>query len=599
MAATRRSLRLMLLATMAGLGQTKPLSSITDEVLHGGKIHTLDETDPTVSAHTIKDGIIVHAGSDDDITKRIGANTTVIEPGGRAVIPSFVDAHIHVLTGAELLLKCNLNYQPLDMAGVLAHVRGCLDADGADRNDENNWLEVPNMDTASALAIGVVPKRELNALNTVRPIMIRGADFYVIVDNSRALQASNIDEITPDPASSNTPRAPTSSRVSCSTASGSNSRAGLSRRRTTVPRPSARPSSSCARTASPLSRRRWRASLWRPCTPRPKPRARPHVPSQHGRHNRPYRAPPADDPSVHVWVPAPESHTEPFWIPAVLDLTVQTLVAGGIDGQMHVDGDLGVWIALNAVEKVRATNPDADYRIGLAHAEIVNPLDWPRFSRKGVNAIVSFQWAQSGPNYIPSMMRSLGPENYGGHMQPFQKVTENGWLMTFGSDWPVDPMNHFLALNVAITRSSDPENPNWPASRGNKFNGTLPGRPLSRTDAMRSITNAGARFLRAEAQIGSLESGKLADLPLLACDYFSVPEEEARRNSVLLTMVGGEVLYVAEGASFGEGVVANFPNDDSENRRLGREENRRRVRRQASRRLGEGGSSEVVEAEWV
>ncbi|KAI6332486.1 hypothetical protein MCOR07_004005 [Pyricularia oryzae] len=142
---------------MAGLGQTKPLSSITDEVLHGGKIHTLDETDPTVSAHTIKDGIIVHVGSDDDITKRIGANTTVVELGGRAVIPSFVDAHIHVLTGAELLLKCNLNYQPLDMAGVLAHVRGCLDADGADRNDENNWLEVPNMDTASALAIDVVP----------------------------------------------------------------------------------------------------------------------------------------------------------------------------------------------------------------------------------------------------------------------------------------------------------------------------------------------------------------------------------------------------------------------------------------------------------
>jgi hypothetical protein len=61
-----------------------------------------------------------------------------------------------------------------------------------------------------------------------------------------------------------------------------------------------------------------------------------------------------------------------------------------------------------------------------------------------------------------------------------------------------------------------------------------------------------------------LEKGKLADIIVLENDYFTVPEEFLGRQKVLLTMVGGEVMYVAEDAGAGfEQVVAKFPNTNS------------------------------------
>jgi urease alpha subunit len=119
-----------------------------------------------------------------------------------------------------------------------------------------------------------------------------------------------------------------------------------------------------------------------------------------------------------------------------------------------------------------------------------------------------------------------------------------------------------------VTRSGDPENPNSPASQGAPYDGVFPGSPISRKSALRSITINGAGFLRADTQIGSLECGKLADLIILNKNFFEVPVEETGRNKVLLTMVGGEVVYVAEGEGFG--VTPKFSNDDESSAKMTR-----------------------------
>jgi hypothetical protein len=120
-----------------------------------------------------------------------------------------------------------------------------------------------------------------------------------------------------------------------------------------------------------------------------------------------------------------------------------------------------------------------------------------------------------------------------------------------------------LALKVGVTRRGDPENPNSAASQGAPYDGTFPGEGLSREAAFRAITTNSAKFLRANNQIGSLEEGKFADIIVLENDYFTVPEEALGRQKVLLTAVGGEVVYVAEGAGAGfEQVTAKFPNSN-------------------------------------
>jgi hypothetical protein len=59
-----------------------------------------------------------------------------------------------------------------------------------------------------------------------------------------------------------------------------------------------------------------------------------------------------------------------------------------------------------------------------------------------------------------------------------------------------------------------------------------------------------------------LEIGKLADMIVLENNYFEVPDEALGRQKVLLTMVGGEVVYLADGAGAGFGAVtAKFPNN--------------------------------------
>lgn len=128
----------------------------------------------------------------------------------------------------------------------------------------------------------------------------------------------------------------------------------------------------------------------------------------------------------------------------------------------------------------------------------------------------------------------------------------------------IDPLDEFLALKSAVSRQGDPENSHSPASHGAPFNtSTFPGKKMDREPALRAITIEAAKFLRADNSIGSLEVGKVADVIILDRNYFEVPEEEIARQKVLLTMLGGEVLYLADGTNFGEGVTPKFPNTNT------------------------------------
>lgn len=113
--------------------------------------------------------------------------------------------------------------------------------------------------------------------------------------------------------------------------------------------------------------------------------------------------------------------------------------------------------------------------------------------------------------------------------------------MAYGSDWPVDPLDEFLALKIGVTRSGDPLNPH---SYGPQYAGKLNADPaLSRADVLRTITINAAEQLNLDAVVGSIEVGKFADLIVLDKNFMKVPEEELARNEVLMTVVGGKVVW--------------------------------------------------------
>jgi predicted amidohydrolase YtcJ len=72
-----------------------------DTILTNGKIITVDNRFSIAQAVAIRGERIVAVGTNADITKLAGPNTRRVDLGGKAVIPGLIDAHAHLMRGAE------------------------------------------------------------------------------------------------------------------------------------------------------------------------------------------------------------------------------------------------------------------------------------------------------------------------------------------------------------------------------------------------------------------------------------------------------------------------------------------------------------------
>jgi predicted amidohydrolase YtcJ len=195
---------------------------------------------------------------------------------------------------------------------------------------------------------------------------------------------------------------------------------------------------------------------------------------------------------------------------------------------------------LNGIEYVRRQLPGNGFRPAITHAESVDPADYGRFKALDVTANMSFQWAQQAPSTDDGTRDHLGADRFA-RMEPSGSISRAGGRVAYGSDWPVDPLDEFLALKIGVTRSGDPLNPH---SYGPKYAGRLNADPaLSRADVLKTITMNAAEQLRLDSVVGSIEVGKFADVIVLDKNFMQVPEDELARNDVLLTVVGGKVVW--------------------------------------------------------
>jgi predicted amidohydrolase YtcJ len=481
---------LALLLVLAIAGSAYPLSA--DLVFRNGSIYTLDAQSSTVAALAIKDGIITFVGSDEDVARYVSNTTTVVNLNGRAATPGLVDAHMHVLSGGLFLLKCDLNYQPLNLEAILDHVQKCIDGE-IDKGD-NVWLEVVNMDYPSLVTkSGAVGKRELDTVKTSRPIILRSSDYHTVLVNSRALDLSSITANTPDPSNGvierlagNEPSGVLQDSASSLLAGPppptdeENVQAGraalqllrqagittfqeaaageshhtlfkaiqdndeLTARayfdyRIEAPNSTAGVAALVAQTLATLS------PLHDNSTLQPKPTLKWQAtklfldgvityPASTAALIDPYWLP--VNGSDNLWAPDNSTSVKPYWSRDILTQTLEGLFLGGLDAQLHADGDLAVRIALDAAESFRRNHPGHDIRLGIAHDELSHPDDWPRFAELDVDAIMSFQWSQLSSFYLPSTFQSLADYRLN-NLQAYAQIEKAGRPVVYGSDWPV------------------------------------------------------------------------------------------------------------------------------------------------------------------
>ncbi|PHV04245.1 hydrolase [Janthinobacterium sp. BJB412] len=583
------TLSLLLAATAASAAGAAPAA---DTVYRNGYVYTVDAQDSVRQALAVRGGRIVYVGDDAGAAAHIGKRSKVVDLGGRMLMPGLVDGHMHPQSGGARLLNCNLNYAALTVAQFQARIQACLDQEkGA---DAKRWLVVVNWFQQGMQPDGVATSAStLDALNTARPVVVRSSFGHSALVNRRALQLAGIGRDTPDPVAGKIVR------DAGGEASGLLEDAAQELVMQHLPPLTPAENLAASRAALAAMRRQGVTSFldaytdpetmtaFRQLQRRGELTARGHfavliapeegaapakavaallaqarrydqgptrvAPSMQVRHAKLFMdgviAAPAlsgtmlapyyvdkGTPRQPHWVPGDSTGPAAYFAPAVLRGVLGQLARARIDPHIHVDGDGAVRQALDAIAALRATPEGRAVRPALAHDEIVDPADLARFAALDTTAVLSFQWAKPAPDTLGALQPYMGPQRYA-LVEPQALLLDAGARLAFGSDWPVDALDQWFALKVGVTRTAAPD-------AGAEFAGRLGAQPgLPRAAALRAITINAAYTLRQEAQTGSLEVGKLADLIVLDRNFFTIPAEDIANIKVLQTVVGGKVVY--------------------------------------------------------
>jgi cyanophycinase len=563
-----------------------------DTVFTHGYVYTVDKVMPTARALAVRDGQIVYIGDDEGVQPYLGPKTRRIDLAGRMLMPGLIDGHMHPQSAGLRLRHCDLDYQRLTVPQFQAIIQRCIDQAG--KTGADDWLVVVNWFEQNMLPAGIVLTHEaLDGVKTTRPILVRSSYGHSSLVNSRGLKLAHIERSTVNPKDGIIARdaqgeptglledAAQGLAAQLSAASSPAEQLQGTRRALAAMRAQGVTSFLDAatntetltaftrvQTAGELTARAHFAVLIDSAENYDPAAAVAEVLAQRQRYDQgvltanptlsvdtaklfldgvfsapsytgvmlqPYfeNTGTAEQPD---WRPGDNLGPPPYFTQQQLDATLSRLAAAGIDPHMHADGDGAVREALNAVEAMRKVHPYDDVRPAIAHDEIVDPADYPRYADLKALPVLSFQWEKPDADVNVHTAGYLGPVR-AALCEPAALLKVYGARLVFGSDWPVDALNEWLAMQVAVTRSATGED----AVRYPGRLGIDPG--LTIAEAIQAMTINGAYSLRQDAVSGSLEPGKFADLIIIDRNLMQIAPEKISKTQVLLTMVGGRVVF--------------------------------------------------------
>jgi hypothetical protein len=215
--------------------------------------------------------------------------------------------------------------------------------------------------------------------------------------------------------------------------------------------------------------------------------------------------------------------------------TIKAATEHGIQMAIHAIGDAANRKVLDLYERAFKEVPVekrrvAEPRFRIEHAQIVDQADIPRFKKLGV--IPSMQPSHAIGD-LHFAVRRLGVNRLLG-AYAWRTFIDDGCFIAGGSDAPVEEGNPMIEFYAAVSRRD---------TTGFSAEGWHPELRMTREEALKSLTLWGAYAAFEEKLKGSLEPGKLADLVVLDRDLMQAPEPELFRINVVMTMVGGKVVF--------------------------------------------------------
>ncbi|WP_229788855.1 amidohydrolase [Nocardioides albus] len=512
-----------------------------DLLLRGGRVLRAGRWEHAALA--VQDGRITAIGADLDALA--GLDTVVEELDGRWVLPAFHDSHVHPIQAGLEMNQC-------DLTG-LSTLEGYLDAIGtyAAAHPDRAWVSGGGW-SMDSFPGGVPTATPLDQILPDRPVFLPNRDHHSAWVNSRALELAGIDARTPDPADGRIER-DASGHPTGALHEGAMALVGslvpaptprdLTEALLTAQRhlhsvgivgwqdalvgdglgmPDSLPTYLAAQDAGLLTAKVVLAQWW------DRDRGLEQLPELIERRALAARSG-LDAASVKIMQDGVcETHTaamlSPYldahgrltdnrglsFIPAdALAAYVAALGVNGFQAHIHALGDRAVRDSLDAIEHARAVNGAGGRRHHLAHVQVVDPSDVPRFADLEVTANIQPLWACLDEAVEVLTLPFLAPEARE-QQYVFGSLLRTGARIACGSDWPVSDPAPLLGMHVAINRRAPDQPSDAPP--------LLPGEALTVLQALAGYTTGTAYLNRLEGSTGRVETGYAADLVVVDND---------------------------------------------------------------------------------
>jgi predicted amidohydrolase YtcJ len=529
-------------------------------LLTGGTVRTGDPARPLAAAVAVGRGRVLDL--DEDALARRGPLTVVVDLAGGALLPSFGDGHAHPLWGGVEL--------------ALAPVRDCTSVEQvleavrrfAAEHPDHAWVLGGSYDPTLAPR-GLFDARWLDRAVADRPVLLESSDHHCAWVNTEALRRAGITSATPDPPAGAVVRRedgePLGTLVEWNAVDlvkrlvpphGEDRRlaalaastrllaaAGVTWAQEAALDPADLPTYVDAAAAGLLSVRvnvalraepgRWRGQLPVFTDVRESVAGSPWVSAGTVKLFADGIVEAGSASLLEPYADAPHTCGLPVWAPTELTEAVTAFDAAGFQVHIHAIGDAGIRTALDAVEQAGRVNGPRDRRSVVAHTQVVDPADLPRFAALGVVANFEPLWACLEPGMLELTLPRLGPER-ARSQYPMRTLEASGARLSMGSDWPVSSMVPLEGLAVAVTRQTE---------AGEPAGGWLAHERLDPASALAAYSAGVAYQAFEDHEWGMVRPGMRADLVALDRDPLDVEPSRWPFLTVTGTWLAGDRTY--------------------------------------------------------
>ena len=523
-----------------------------DLVLVKGKIFTVAGSSSYVEAAAVKAGKIIALGPTETIRKQIGPSTRVIDLSGKLALPGFIDAHCHFASGGKSLAGLTLR----EAKSVEAVQR--LVAAKIQELPEGAPVFGSEFDHTLFPGAAWPTKEDLDKVSPHNPVILERVDGHSLWVNSLALSLSGISGKTPDPFGGEISRDPATGEPSgilkeaatrlikiqppesnteedIKRALGLAARLGL----TGIHTSSTLEEIEIYHKLEKAGQLTLRVYAWLPIQ-EIDDYIRNNIKSGQGDEMvrvgflKIFVDGTVSSSTALLFEPfsdEPDKSGEAQYREEEFTSLVGKAHRSGDQVGIHAIGDKGIHWALDAIEKALKDYGNKGARHRIEHGSLIHPDDVRRFA--GLGVIASMQPTHCTTDLI-YCERRFGKERCRG-AYIWKTLADEGTVLAFGTDWPVEPLDPMRGLYSCVTRQN--------IDSGDPPGGWFPEQRLSIREAIRYYTYGPAYASYEEGIKGSLRVGNLADFVVLSDNILEIEAPKILTTKVLYTIMGGKIVF--------------------------------------------------------